>query len=157
MTDADEPADVVHEVAADLVGYLVVAVPDRDSLSHVVPALAELVGSAVIRILDVAVVARELDGAIDILEIEAVNSMSGLEAVEGEFGSLLTEHDLRLASLVLAPGTAGIVLVTEDRWAQPLANAVRRAGGQILAGERIPETRVEAALGVRSEDERTGE
>ena len=69
---------------------------------------------------------------------------------------MLSEHDIELASLALQRGTAGIVLVTEDRWAEPLAVAARQAGGQILGGERIPASRVESALTDRRfDDERT--
>ena len=55
-------------------------------------------------------------------------------------------HDIELASLALRPATAGIVLVTEDRWAESLSVAARRAGGRILGGERIPASRVETVL-----------
>jgi hypothetical protein len=154
VTHVQQPDHGEHGAAADLVGYLIVAVPDRESLGSIVPALAELVDTDVIRILDLAVVARELDGTIQIDEIEAVKSMSGLDAVEGEVGSLLTEHDLQLASLALTPGAAGIVLVTEDRWAEPLSTAARRAGGRIIAGERIPRGRIRAAIEAHSEDQR---
>ena len=46
-------------------------------------------------------------------------------------------------------GMPGVVLVTEDLWAKSLSTAAQRAGGQIVAGERIPASRVEAALGDR--------
>jgi hypothetical protein len=37
-------------------------------------------------------------------------------------------------------------VLTEDRWATSLSMAARRAGGRIVAGDRIPPARVEAAL-----------
>jgi hypothetical protein len=61
-------------------------------------------------------------------------------------GSLLSENDIRLAALALPPGGAGLVLVAEDRWAAPLAEAARGVGGRIAAGERIPAHRVDRAL-----------
>jgi hypothetical protein len=146
LSYVDHHAGTGHGVASDLVGYLIVAVPDQESLASIVPALGQLVDTDVIRILDLAVVTRGLDGSIQIVEIESVDSMSGLDAVEGVVGSLLTDHDLQLASLVLPRGAAGIVLVTEDRWAEPLSAAARRVGGQIIAGERIPRARIEAAV-----------
>jgi Family of unknown function (DUF6325) len=156
VTDAREPADRSHEVTSDLVEYVIVAVPDQDSLATVVPALAELVRTAKIRILDLVVLARDREGAVTVLEFEDVESMEGLRHVEGEVGGMLSEHDIALASIALRPGTAGIVLVTEDRWAEPLSAAARRAGGQIIAGDRIPPPRVEGALANRSEDEQEG-
>jgi hypothetical protein len=52
-----------------------------------------------------------------------------------------------LAAEAVDPESAAIILVTEDRWARPLADAARDAGGLIVAGERIPKARIEAALG----------
>ena len=77
--------------------------------------------------------------------------MTALRDVDGEVGGMLSQHDIELASLALRPGTAGIVLVTEDRWAEPLSVAAQRAGGQILGGERIPASRVESVLTDRSD------
>jgi hypothetical protein len=36
--------------------------------------------------------------------------------------------------------------VAEDRWAEQLSLAARGVGGRIVAGERIPAPRVEAAV-----------
>ena len=143
-------------VAADLVEYLIVEVPDLGALANLVPALVELVASAKIRILDLVALEKDADGAVAALELDAVDSMTALKDVDGDVGGMLSQHDIELASLALRPGTAGIVLVTEDRWAEPLSVAARQAGGQILGGERIPASRVESALTERSDDDRTG-
>src|ERR671911_8950 len=73
-------------------------------------------------------------------------SLAALAAVEGEVGGLLSDRDIDQASVVLEPGTAALLLVAEDRWAQPVSAAAQHAGGRIVAGERIPRARVEAAL-----------
>lgn len=145
LSDSQAPrADDVGDVAAELVAYLIVAMPDLDSLANVVPALAELVAADVMCILDVIVLERDSDGTVAVLELEDVGSMAALAEVEGQVGGLLSDGDIEFCAFAIRPGTAGIVLVTEDRWAQPLAVAARRAGGHIVAGERIPATRVEA-------------
>jgi hypothetical protein len=71
------------------------------------------------------------------------------------FDRMLSEHDIGLAALALRPGTAGMVLVTEDRWATPLSRAAQRAGGQIVGGERIPASRIETALAEHRESRTT--
>jgi hypothetical protein len=143
----DRRDDVGTErVATDLVEYIIVAVPDVDSLKPLAPALAELVQRAAIRLLDVVVVLKGLDGSVDALELDAVESMAAVRDLLGDRGEMLSGHDVELAAVALRPGTAGLVLVTEDRWAQPLSEAARNAGGEILAGERIPAARVESAL-----------
>jgi hypothetical protein len=143
----DRPDDVgTDRVATDLVEYLIVAVPDIASLELLAPALAELVERAAIRLLDVVVVLKSLDGSVDALEVNAVESMAAVRDLLGDRGEMLSGHDVELAAIALRPGTVGLVMVTEDRWAQPLSDAARRAGGEILAGERIPASRVTSAL-----------
>ena len=63
-----------------------------------------------------------------------------------EIGGLLSSHDIDLVSLALAPDSVAIVVVVEDWWAEPVSAAARLSGGEVLAGERIPRGRVEAAL-----------
>ena len=142
-------------VAADLIEYFVVEVPDLDAVASLVPALVELVESGRIRILDLVAIQKGADGTVAALELDAVDSMTVLKDVQGEVGGMLSEHDIELVSLALQSGTAGIVLVTEDRWAEPLGVAARQAGGKILGGERIPASRVESALADRFDDDRT--
>jgi Family of unknown function (DUF6325) len=141
-THSDHPDGVV----SDLVEYVIVAVPNLDSFDTLAAALLQVVNSAAVRILDLVVVLKDGEGVVTALELDAVESMAPLRELVGEAGRMLSEHDVELASFALRPGTAGLVLVTEDRWAEPLSAAARHAGGQIVAGERIPASRVESAL-----------
>jgi uncharacterized membrane protein len=144
------PTQVVSElVATDLVEYIVLAAPDLDSMAGVVPALADLVACELVSILDLIALEKGDDGRVTVLEVEAVASMAGLASVEGEVGGMLSETDIDLVSRVVRPGTAAFVLVVEDRWAERLSTAVRGAGGEVAAGERIPRARVEAAMARR--------
>ena len=137
VTDAGE-FGMRRQIATDLVQYLVVVVPDIDSLPMMTPALAQLVETEAIRILDVVVIARQPDGSIAVLELEDVPNLEGLAGVEGEVGGLLGDQDIALVALGLRPGAVGLVVVTEDRWAETLSASARQAGGTIVAGERIP-------------------
>jgi len=130
---------------------LIVLVPSQDALASIASALTKLVESGKIRILDLVVLARDNNGVVTVTELEALEGMASLRNLDIEVGGMLSEQDLELASFALKPGMPGIVLVTEDLWAKSLSTAARQAGGQIIAGERIPASRVEAALGDRSE------
>jgi Family of unknown function (DUF6325) len=143
-------------VATDLVEYFIVSVPNVESLVGLGPALVKLVKRAAIRILDVVVLVKDADGAVALLELDAVDSMTALRALDNDVGGMLSDHDLELAALALRPGTTGVVIVTEDRWAKPLSTAARRAGGQIIAGDRIPASRVESILAEKFDDQPRG-
>ena len=146
-TEDPEQSGGRDEIRTDLVEYLIVVVPSRDALGAIGSALTSLVENAKIRILDLVVLERDATGAVTVVEVESIGSMAALRDLDIEVGGMLTEHDLELASLALTPGMPGVVLVTEDLWAKSLSTTARRAGGQIVAGERIPASRVEAALG----------
>ena len=48
--------------------------------------------------------------------------------------------------VALTPGSAAGVLVYENAWAAPFATALRKGGGQLVAGGRIPIPAIIAAL-----------
>jgi hypothetical protein len=149
MSDADP-------VLPDLVEYLIVSVPALGSLELIVPALRDLVERAAIRILDLIVLVKDDQGVVRALEPDEVEPLGTLRAVPSGV-TLLSEHDIGWASMALRAGTAALVLVTEGRWAEPLSTAAQRAGGQIIAGERIPAARVESVLAdLQDDDAREG-
>ena len=141
-------------LSTDLVEYFIVSVPDLESLSALAPALAELVRKEAIRVLDVVVLDKDADGVVTARELDALDSMAELRTVVGELGGMLSDHDIELASVAIRPCTVGAIVVTEDRWAEPLSTAARVAGGQIIAGERIPASRVQLALNEAIDDDR---
>jgi hypothetical protein len=155
VSDAPQRPDRPGELATDLVEYFVVVLPDRGSLAGVVPAVTEMVTSQRIRVLDLVVLARGTDGALDVVEVGDAEDLAALHELEGDTG-LLSENDLQLASSAVRPGEVGMVLVAEDRWAEQLSTAARGVGGRIVAGERIPALRVEAAVADGPDAPQTG-
>jgi hypothetical protein len=134
------------DVATDLVEYFVVAARDLPSLDGLAAALADLVEQKAIRILDLVVVVKDERGGVSQLELDAVDSLAVLRALDDDIGGMLSDHDIELAAMALDVGSTGVILVTEDRWAEPLSVAAKRAGGQIIAGDRIPASRVATVL-----------
>jgi Family of unknown function (DUF6325) len=131
----------------DLVEYMMIAVPELSSLASLTPALADLVASKAIRILDLVCVVRSASGAsVTVLELEEVESITALRHVEGDVGGLFGEHDIEMASLGLSAGSSALLLMVEDRWAGDLSSAARDAGGRVIGGGRIARERIAAAL-----------
>jgi hypothetical protein len=125
------------------VDYVVLEWPGRQPTGEALPLILDLVERGIIRVLDLAFMAKGEDGsilAIDIAELE------GGEGFEGASSGLLTQEDLDDAAAVLEPGTSAAVLVWENRWAAPVAVALRRSGGQLVASGRIEIQALLAAL-----------
>jgi Family of unknown function (DUF6325) len=114
---------------------------------EVQPLLLDLVDRGVIRILNIAFLTKDEDGTVSAIEIGDLKQVAAAFAeFEGASSGLLGYDDLQEAAAALAPGTSAAVLVWENRWAAPVAAALRRSGGQLVASGRIPVQAVLAAL-----------
>jgi len=114
---------------------------------EVQPLLLDLVDRGIIRILDIAFLTKDEDGSVSALEVgDLKQAAAAFAEFEGASSGLLGYEDLKEAAAALEPGTAAAVLVWENRWAAPVAAALRRSGGQLVASGRIPVQAILAAL-----------
>lgn len=142
----------LEQVEAELqemgpIDYVVLAWPaGRPEGGEVAPMIIDLVDRGIIRILDIAFVAKAEDGAITALDLEHLGPDSPFSAFEGASSGLVSFEDVQEAGAALEPGSAAAILVWENRWAAPVAVAVRRSGGLLLDSGRIPVQGILAAL-----------
>jgi hypothetical protein len=109
--------------------------------------IRDLVDRGIIRIIDIAFVAKDADGSVSALELSELGaSAAGFAEFDGASAGLIAFDDLEEAAAALEPGTTAAVLVWENRWAAPIAVALRRSGGQLVASGRIPVQAVLASL-----------
>jgi Family of unknown function (DUF6325) len=135
----------------DLMGpidYLVVEFPGNRMNGEGFPLLVDLVDRGLIRILDLAFFRKELDGSVSGLAIADIDGDGELDLAvfDGASSGLLDAGDLEDAGGVLEPGSSAGILVYENVWAAPFANALRRGGGQLVASGRIPVQALLAAV-----------
>jgi hypothetical protein len=130
------------------VDYLVVEFPGNRMTGEAFPLLIDLVDRGIIRILDLAFIRKDTNGAVTRLSMVDLERMEVLEAAlfEGATSGLLGSDDLDEAAEALEPGNAAGVLLYENVWAAPFAAALRRAGAQVVATGRIPIQSLVAAL-----------
>lgn len=129
------------------IDYLVVEFPADAMTGEAFPLLVDLVDRGIIRILDLVVVRKDLDGAVTILALDALpDGAPDLAQFNGVTSGLLDDDDLSEAAAVIQPGSAAAVLVYENEWAAPFASALRRGGAQLVAGGRIPVQAILATL-----------
>lgn len=130
------------------IDYLVLEWPGgRPQGGEVAPLLLDLVDKGIIRILDIVFVAKDADGSLTTLDLAHLDEAAQAFApFEGASSGLLDDEDVREAATALEPGTAAAILVWENTWAAPVAAALRRSGGQLVATGRIPVQALMAAL-----------
>jgi hypothetical protein len=119
----------------------------QPNAGEVQPLLLDLVDRGIIRILDIAFVAKDQDGSVSAIDIGDLKQVAAAFAeFEDASSGLLGFEDLQEAAAALDPGTSAAVLVWENRWAAPVAAALRRSGGQLVASGRIPVQAILATL-----------
>ena len=127
------------------IDYLVVEFPGNRMTGEGLPLLVDLVDRGIIRILDLVFIRKDLDGSVSGVTLADLDGDGALDLAvfEGASSGLLGPDEIKDAGAVLEPGSSAGMLVYENRWAAPFAAALRRGGGQLVAGGRIP---VQAAL-----------
>ena len=128
------------------IDYIVIEWPGRQPTGDVAPMIVELADRGMIRILDVAFLIKDVEGEIVTIEAGDFGEDGEFAEFEGAGTGLLGEEDLNEAAAALNPGTSAAVLVWENRWAAPVATALRRSGAQLVASGRIPVQAILASL-----------
>ena len=136
--------------AADEIGpveYLIVAFPGSQFRGEIAPALADLVEAGTIRIIDIAFAGKDENGEAAAFELSDLDPevREGLENLGATSGGLFNEDDLMAAAEELEPNSSAALLVWENVWAKPIADAIRDAGGELFDYDRIPHEVVVAA------------
>jgi len=122
------------------VEYMIVSFPGNRFTGEIAPALGKLVESNTIRIIDLAFVSKDADGDVSAFELSDLDDevRRGLEALGLEGSGFLGEEDLIDAAEHLEPNSSAAMLLWEDLWAAELADALRGAGGELVALGRLP-------------------
>lgn len=129
------------------VEYIVVGFPGNQFDGTVVPALKDLVDKGLINIIDLVFVTKDDEGNTLAYEFEDVpGDVASLADLPGEVGTILNDEDIQLAADDLEPNSSAALLVWEDVWATPFVEALRRSGGTLIAGDRVPADAVDALL-----------
>ena len=130
------------------VDYLVVEFPagSRNFTGEIAAELAALSDSELIRVLDLLILEKQADGTVEALEIDDLDQVDELVALEAHVAEILAEDDVVHLAEAMEPGTVAGVVVWENTWAAPFSSAVRRAGGQLVASGRIPIQAIIASL-----------
>ena len=135
------------------IDYVVIEWAGRQPTGEAAPLIMDLVDRGIIRVLDVAFIVKGEDGTVAAVE---ASDLEGFDEFAGATSGLLGEDELQDAASVLEPGTSAAILVWENRWIAPVAVALRRSGGQLVASGRIPIQAILASLDAMEAESTTG-
>jgi len=128
------------------VEYLILGFPGNKFTGQIVPELTKLLDSGLVRVIDLAFISKDADGNVEAVEYDAIEELAAFGSLDAEVGGILTDEDVAYAGLSLEPNSSAALLVWEDTWAAPFAEAVRKANGVILEGARIPRELIDEAM-----------
>lgn len=128
------------------VEYIVVGFPGNRFNGDIAPELAKLIDNETIRVLDLLFIGKDASGEVVFFEFDQLDELAPFADLEGEVGGVLGQDDIDYVAASLEPGMSAALLVWEDRWAAPFADAVRESGGVLLEGGRVPYELVQEAL-----------
>jgi uncharacterized membrane protein len=136
------------------VDFVLIEFPAERLTGEAGPALLDLVERGVIRLFDLTVISKAVDGSVEVMELtDPLTEGSGFEYFAGAQSGLIGDEDIREAAEAMTPGTVAALIIYENTWAAPFVGAVRNSGGELIASARIPAPDVMAALdALESED-----
>jgi hypothetical protein len=102
--------------------------------------LANLTDLGLIRVLDLVFVTKGDDGVVAGLALADIDADGELDLVqfEGASTGMLGPDDYDDAGGALEAGASAAILLYENRWARPFAEAVQASGAQLVARGGIP-------------------
>ena len=131
------------------IDIVVIAYPPGSPMTgDAVPILMDLVERGIIRVLDAMFVSKDEDGKYSGFQAKDLDDkgVGDYRIFEGASSGLLGDDDVAAAAEGMEPGSAGVMLIYENRWAAPFATAVRRNGGQLVGTQRITVQEIADAL-----------
>lgn len=130
------------------IDFVLLEFPEDANTKACADAIMELVRRDTIRLYDVLVVRKALDGSYSGIDLTDVTStgVGGFAVFEGAHSGLVHDDDITAAVEVLRPGTVAALIVYENTWAAPFVAAAVDAGGELVASQRIPAPDVIEAL-----------
>ena len=131
---------------------LMLRFPGNKFRGEIAPALADLIESGTIRVIDLLFAIKDADGALDVLELtDMEGDLSAFEPMTSELSDTLTEDDAQMLAHSIPNNSSAAILLFENTWAKTFVDAVVRANGEVVLNERIPRATVEALIAAKAD------
>jgi hypothetical protein len=128
-----------------------IAFPGSKFNGAIIPALADLVDSGVVAILDLLIISKSEEGDVISLELGEMEDGGMFDDLDGDVMGLLSAEDIETAGQLLEPGNTAALIVWENTWARKLISAIRDAGGELLVHDRLDAETVNSVMAMSEE------
>lgn len=129
------------------VEVIIFVFPQPEIDHRVIESLSETIKSGAVALIDLVLVTRDGQGTLTVRDFEDdLPPAWSAVTLDSRPLTLLSDSDIDLASEAIAPNETALVAAFEHRWARPLSESVRSAGGSTALHVRIPRDTVVAAV-----------
>ena len=117
---------------------LVLGFEDSNFSGEVARSIEAAAATGAIRVVDLIFVRKDTAGRITAFELEeADRAAREFASLGADVRGVLTDDDAMTLAKLLPANTAALVVLIEHTWARDVAEAVQRAGGRLLASQRL--------------------
>ena len=116
------------------INFLAVEFPAGRMTGEGFDILFDLTQRGIIRVLDMAFVAKAGDGSVRRVALGDVEQGSDIDPTrwDGASSGLLDQSDIDEVASAIEPGSLGGILVYENTWAVPIIEAIDRTGARMV-------------------------
>jgi hypothetical protein len=129
------------------VEILEVKFPGNQFSGEIAPALAELVESGTIRIIDFLFVGRDAEGTVLVTEFNDLGeaALAVFDPLVAEISGMISHDDVAALSEALEPNSSAAIMLFENVWAAKFVQSLRNANAELILSQRIPREVIELA------------
>ena len=127
---------------------LVVKFPGNQFRGEILPALAELVETGTIQIVDFIFIVKDEYGVVEAVQLTDIEDAyyNLIGGATEEVSGLLSDEDVVDLARLLEPNSSAALMLFENTWATRFRDAVLNANGQLILIERIPHAVIQEVL-----------
>jgi hypothetical protein len=128
--------------------YVIIQFPGHEFSGEIMPELRAIVEKGLIHIVDLTFIMKDEAGKVQAYELADVTKdvKDAWKPVVAEVRGLLSKSDIDEAGSLMEENTSAALMLFEHLWAIDFKLALQRAGGRLLAQERVAQEDLEAAL-----------
>ncbi len=128
---------------------LVVAFPGNEFNGQIIPELERLVENDTIALIDGLFIRKDADGTVTFVEFEEEGGSPDAMKLVGlmnRLDALISDEDIEEIAAGLEPDSSAAMLVFENTWAKPFADAIVESNGVMVTNFRVPRPVVDEVL-----------
>jgi len=125
--------------------FLALKFPGNEFKGDILPALADLVKTDTIRIVDLLFVQKYATDEIRVFEMSELgkDDYEAFDLVVSHISGLIGHEDAQMIANALESNSSAALMLFENVWASKFVEAVGKSKGEVIMSERIPQVMVD--------------